>query len=102
MQVRMKVQILTPGVQHGEEADGGAEVPGVGGDGEQSFGGGLKQDVVNPSRILKRKAADLLGKSEHDVEIRNGQKLCVPVGEPLGAGRGLALRATAIATRVEY
>jgi hypothetical protein len=57
----------------------------------------LKQDGVNLSRVLKRQAADLLRKSEHDVEIRNGQKLCLPFGEPLGAGRGLALGAVAIA-----
>jgi hypothetical protein len=54
------MQVLTPGVQHGEEADGGAEVFGVGGDGEQSFRSSLKQDGVNPSRVLKRQAADLL------------------------------------------
>jgi hypothetical protein len=33
MQVRMKMQVLTPGVQHGKEADGGTEMPGIGGDG---------------------------------------------------------------------
>jgi hypothetical protein len=107
MQVRMEVQVLTPaasgkGVQHGEEADGGAEVCGVGGNGEQSFGSGLKQDGVNPSRILKCQAADLLGEREYDMEVGNGQQLGLPLGEPLGAGRGLALGATAIATRVEY
>src|ERR1035438_8262542 len=30
VQVRMKMQVLTPGVQHGKEADGGTEMPGVG------------------------------------------------------------------------
>ncbi len=75
----MKMQVLTPGVQHGEEADGGAEVSGVGGDGEQSFGSGLEQDGVDLSRVLKRQAADLLRESEHDVEIGNGQKLRLPL-----------------------
>jgi len=51
---------------------------------------------------LKRKAADLLGERERDVEVGNGQQFRLPVGEPLGAGRSLALGATAIATRVEY
>jgi hypothetical protein len=77
-------------------------MPGVGGDGEESFGSSLKQDGVNPSRVLKRQAADLLWKREYDVEIGNGQKLRLPFSEPLGAGRGLTLGATAIATRVEY
>jgi hypothetical protein len=89
-------------VQHGEESDGSAEVSGIGGDGEQSFGSGLKQDGIDLFLVLKRQTADLLRKREHDVEIGDRQKLRLPFGEPLGAGRGLALGATAIATRVEY
>ncbi len=102
MQVRMEMQVLTPGVQHGKKADGSAEVFGVGGDGEQSFGSGLKQDGIDLSLVLKRQATDLLRKREDDVEIGDRQQLRLPFGEPLGAGRGLALGATAIATRVEY
>ena len=96
------MQVLTPGVEHRQEADGGAEVSGVGGNGEQSFRSGLKQDGIDLSLVLKRQAADLLRKGEHDVEIGDGQKLRLPFGEPLGAGRSLALGAAAIATRVEY
>src|ERR1019366_8916457 len=90
------------GVQHGEEADGSAEVFGIGGDGEQSFGSGLKQDGIDLFLVLKRQAADLLRKREHDVEIGDRQKLRLPLGEPLGASCGLALGAAAVATRVEY
>ena len=41
-------------------------------------------------------------KREDDVEVGDRQQLRLPFGEPLGAGRGLALGAIAIATRVEY
>src|SRR5271163_3909819 len=102
MQVRMKMQVLTPGVQHGKKADGGTEMSWIGGDGEESFRSCLKQDGIDLSRVLKRQATDLLWKREHDVEVRNGQQLRLPLGEPLGAGRGLALGAVAIATGVEY
>jgi hypothetical protein len=74
----------------------------IGGDGEQSFRSSLKQEGIDLSRVLKRQAADLLWKRERDVEVRNGQQLRLPVGEPLGAGRGLALGTVAITTRVEY
>ena len=84
------------------QADGGAEVCGIGGDGEQSFRSGLKQNGVNLPRVLKRQSADLLRKREHDVEVRNRQELRLPLGEPLGSGRGLALWAAPIPTRVEY
>ena len=67
------MQVLTPGMQHGEKADGGAAVSGVGGDGEQSFRSGLKQEGVDLSRVLKRQAADLLWESERDMEVRNRQ-----------------------------
>src|SRR5271170_2050214 len=97
----MKMQVLTPGVQHRKEADGSAEVPGISGDGEQSFRGSLKQDGIDLSWVLKRQAADLLRKREHDVEVRNGQQLRLPVGEPLGASGGLALGTVAITTGVE-
>ena len=96
------MQVLTPGVQHGKKADGSAEMSGIGGNGEQSFGSRLKQDGIDLSWVLKRQAADLLGERERDVEVGNGQQFRLPFDKPLGAGRGLALGAIAIATRVEY
>jgi len=36
----MVSEVLPPGVQYGEEADLGAEVFGIGGDGTQGLGGG--------------------------------------------------------------
>ena len=100
MQVRMEVQILTPGMQHCEETDGCAQMLGIGGNGEQSFGGCTKQDSVDPFRILKRDVGQFLRESKHHVEIRDGQKLGLALCEPLGAGRGLALGTVTVATRV--
>jgi hypothetical protein len=96
------MQVLTPSVQHGKEADGGTEMPGVRGGGEESFRSSLKQDGIDLSGVLQCQATDLLWKREHDVEVRNGQQLRLPVGEPLGASGGLALGTVAITTRVEY
>ena len=45
--VRMMGQRRAPGVQHGGDADAGAEVLGVGGDGDQRLGRGLEQEVVD-------------------------------------------------------
>ena len=87
------MQVLTPGVQHGEEADGGAEVSGIGGDGRAGFpkrpGTGWYRSVLGSEAPGGRSA----GEREHDVEIGNGQQFCLPLGEPLGASRGLALGA---------
>jgi hypothetical protein len=72
MQVRMRMQVLSPGVQHGEEADGGAEESVIGGGFEQSGCGGAEQDVIDLFRVLKGQPADLGRQREHDVEIGDG------------------------------
>ena len=41
-----------PGVEHGGDADAGAEVLGVGGDGDQRLGRGLEQQVVDDGLVL--------------------------------------------------
>ena len=41
-----------PAVQHGGEADAGAEVLRVGGDGDERLGRGLEQDIVDHGLVL--------------------------------------------------
>ncbi len=94
------MQVLAPGVEHGEETDVGTQESGIGGGFEQSAGGGAEQDGINLFRVLKRQPADLSGQCEHDVEIGDGQKLGFTLSEPTGASRGLALGAMPIPTRV--
>jgi hypothetical protein len=100
MQVRVQMQILTPGVQHRKEADGCAEQSRVGRSFEQGLGSGSEQDVVNLFRVLKRQTADLLRHGKHHVEIGNGQKLCLLLLEPTSAGSGLALGTVPVSARV--
>ena len=53
MQMRMQMQVLSPGVEHGEEADGGAEESRVGGGFKQRLGSRAEQEVINLARVLK-------------------------------------------------
>ena len=46
MGVRMMRERRSPAVQHGREPDASAEVLGVGRDGDQGFGGGFEQQVI--------------------------------------------------------
>ena len=39
-------------MQHGGEPDAGAEVLGVGGDGDQGLGGGFEQQVIDDGLVL--------------------------------------------------
>lgn len=78
MQVRVQMQVLAPGMQHGEEADGCVQQSRVGRGWEQSLRRGAEQDGVNRFLVLKRQPADLIGQSEHDVEIGDRKKLGLP------------------------
>src|ERR1700686_2546874 len=100
MDMRMEMEILTPSVKHGQETDGRAQVPGVCRDGEHRLGHCPEENAVDYPGILQRQAGDLLRQCKHHVEILHRQQLGLPFGQPLGAGRGLALRATPISTRV--
>jgi hypothetical protein len=75
---------------------------GIGCNFQQGLGRGTEQDGVDQLGVLQRQAADLRRERKHYVKIGRRQKLRLPLGEPFGAGRGLALRTMAIATRVIY
>jgi hypothetical protein len=42
----------SPGVEHGGEPDAGAEMLGVGGDGDQGLGGGFEQQVIDDGLVV--------------------------------------------------
>jgi len=53
MQVRVMSELLSPAVEDGEEADLGAQVFGIGGDGAESGRYGLEQQVVDDGLVLQ-------------------------------------------------
>ena len=97
----MMEQVLAPGVEHGEKANLGAQVLGIGGDGEQGLGRGPEQDAIELSLILIGNCCNLLRKSEHNVKILSVQEFGLTVLEPLSPSKRLAFWAVAIRTGVE-
>ena len=94
-------QLLSPGVQDGDETDLGAQVFGIGGDGAQSLGAGVEEKIVEGGFVLKGDRRDRLGDGKDDVEIVDPvEQLGLPIFEPLRAGERLALGAGAVATAV--
>lgn len=57
----MMVQVLAPGVKHGDEADLGAEVPRVGGDHAQRLGRGAEHHGIELRPVLEGDAGNLAG-----------------------------------------
>ena len=47
MDMRMMGERRTPAMENRGDADAGAEMPGIGGDGDQGLGRCLKQDIVD-------------------------------------------------------
>lgn len=88
-------------MQDRKEADLGAEVFWIGGDGLERFCGGFEEDVVNHLLILIGDGGDLLRYGENHVEIRAVEQLSLTMLDPLRSGQALTLWAVAIPARVE-
>ena len=56
MDMRVKFEFLTPGMQHAEEADFCAEMFGIAGDFEQCFRTGAEQEIVDDLLVLQEPA----------------------------------------------
>ena len=100
MNVRMVLQVLTPGVEHADEADLGAEMLGIGGDHVQRLGRGPEQDGVDRFLVLESDLGGRRWQGEDDVETRRWQQLALPRDQPGGARWSLAFRAMPVAARV--
>src|SRR3982074_1706726 len=97
MQVRMMMQILSPGMEHRHEADPRAQMFGVGGDLQEGFGRGAKEPAVNTPLVLEGHGRAHLRQREDNVKVLDRQKFSGALFKPRRAGGALALRAMAIA-----
>src|SRR5438477_4847778 len=96
----MKHQVLSPTVQHGEEADLGAEMFGVGGNGAQGFRSGPKENVVHHLLVLVSDGCNLFWQGKDDMEVIGVEEFGLTILDPLGACQGLALWAMPVSARV--
>src|SRR6266581_8336365 len=100
MDMGMESKFLTPGVQHGEEAEFRAEVSGVASDFETSFRTGAEQQIVDDFLVLQGQWRELRRKREDHMDVARREKLLLTRGDPAIACRRLTLRAVAIAAAV--
>lgn len=87
-------------MQHGSDADLGAEMLGVGSDRHHCLGRCLEQDSVDRCLVLIGDIADRRRQREHDVIVRHRQQLGLAVGQPLLGGGTLALGTVPVATGI--
>ena len=89
-----------PGVEHGGEADAGAEMLWIGADDEQRLGRRAEQQIVDHRLVLIGERGDLGRQGEDHVEVVDRQQIGLAGGEPILRRPALALGAMAVAARV--
>src|SRR5258706_3457217 len=100
MDMGMEPELLIPGMQHGEEADFRAEVFRISSDFEKCFCTGAEQQIVDDFLVLQSQWSKLWRKCEDHMDVARREKFSLTCGDPAFPGRGLTLRAVAIAAAV--
>ena len=72
MDMRMKLELLVPGVQYAEETDLGAQMLRIEGHFEQSLGAGVEQEIVDHFLVLQSERRQFTRQSENDMHVRGG------------------------------
>src|SRR3954453_13213455 len=96
----MVQQVLSPGMEHREEADLSAQMPGVGRDRAQGLGRRAEQDAVDDLLVLVSDGGDFLRYREDDVEVLGVEDLGAAILQPFGTGQRLAFRAVPVPAAV--
>jgi hypothetical protein len=71
----MVLKVLSPGVEHGEQADIGSKVLRVACDLEHGGRTGAEEQIVEQSLVLQHERGELMWQREDEVEVGHGQQL---------------------------
>jgi hypothetical protein len=102
--VQMDVQgeVVAPGVQHGEDARLGPEMPWVTSELEQGIGSGAEEQSVDQLRSQQRDGIHGVRERKDHMEVIDGQQFFEAGVQPSFFGQGLAFRTVSVATRAPY
>src|ERR1700678_3688669 len=98
--VRMRGECLSPGVQDGQEASLGAKMLRIGGDLEQCGSTGLKEQGKQLPLVLPHQRHKLVWNAEDEMKVAGGQQFLLPLPKPLVARSGLTLGAVPVTAGV--
>ena len=101
MQVRMKLEILSPGVEDSEKTDLRPEMLRIRRNGSQCLGRDTKEQAKDQLFVLVCDGGDLPRHSKDSVKIADFQEFGLTVFYPLRPGQTLALWAVAIPAAIE-
>src|SRR5229473_149997 len=92
MDMRMNFELLTPCVQHAEEANFRTEVSRVASDFQKCFGTGTEQEIVEDTLVLQNQWRQPVGQREDDVHVACREEFSSTRSDPpfSSSGRFLA------------
>ena len=94
------VQLLAPGVQHGEAPDLGPEMLGVPSDVLERLGDGAKEQPIEEAGVLERQGPEVVREGKDHMDVGRLEDLPLPGGEPRGLRGAMAFGAAAVPARV--
>ena len=102
MDMRMVLQPLAPCVQHGEEAEPGAQPFGIGPHLQQRLRHGAKQNAVDHALVLQGQRPKFAWKRENHVRVGNRQNVFGAGRKPLVPFPRVAFGTVAVAARLVF
>ena len=69
----MMLKVLSPGMEHAEESNIRSQMLRVASQFEHRRGAGAEEQIVEQPLVLEDKSRARVGRSEDNVEVRNGQ-----------------------------
>ena len=94
------LEVLSPGVQDGQQPDLGPEMLRIGSDLLQGLGGGAEQEAVDLPWVLQGDRTERRRERKDDVIVLDREQFRFSRLHPLRRGGGLALGAVAVSARV--
>jgi hypothetical protein len=84
MHVRMMLKVLSPGVQHAEEADLSSKVLRIACHLQHGCGAGRVKQIIDDSLVAEGQCGEFVGECEDNVEAGYRQQFCRAGSKPLG------------------
>src|SRR5437773_9996670 len=96
MYMWVKIEFLTPRVQHAEEANFCTEMLGIARDFQKGFRTGAKQEIVDDLLVLQDQRGQMTRKGEDHMDVARREKFSLTCCDPPFPGSSLTLRAVAV------
>ena len=101
MNMRMKSELLAPGMQHTEETDFRTDVFRVARDFAKGFCTDTKQKIVEDLLVLQHQGRQATRQGEHDMGVGGREKFSPTCSDPPFPNGDLTLRAVSVSTAIE-